>query len=50
MKKKWFFGWFNVKFLIKELVKLYSNEPSYFSKKKFNTEINFIVEHWVIFY
>jgi hypothetical protein len=46
MKKKWFFGWFNIKFLIKELVKLYSNEPSYFSKKRVESGIAFIVGQW----
>ena len=50
MKKKWFFGWFNVKFLIKELVKLYSNEPSYFSKKRVESGIAFIVGQWGMIY
>ena len=50
IKKKWFFGWFNVKFLIKELVKLYSNEPSYFSKKRVESGIAFIVGQWGMIY
>jgi len=50
MKKKWFFGWFNIKFLIKELVKLYSNEPSYFSKKRVESGIAFIVGQWGMIY
>ena len=50
MKKKWFFGWFNVKFLIKELVKLYSNEPSYFSKIRVESGIAFIVGQWGMIY
>ena len=50
MKNKWFFGWFNIKFLIKELVKLYSNEPSYFSKKRVESGIAFIVGQWGMIY
>ncbi len=50
MKSKWFFGWFNIKFLIKELVKLYSNEPSYFSKKRVESGIAFIVGQWGMIY
>ena len=50
MKKKWFFGWSNIKFLIKELVKLYSNEPSYFSKKRVESGIAFIVGQWGMIY
>ena len=50
MKKKWFFGWSNIKFLIKELIKLYSNEPSYFSKKRVESGIAFIVGQWGMIY
>lgn len=50
MKKKWFFGWSNIRFLIKELVKLYSNEPSYFSKKRVESGIAFIVGQWGMIY
>ena len=50
MKKKWFFGWLNIKFLIKELIKLYSNEPSYFSKKRGESGIAFIVGQWGMIY
>ena len=50
MKKKWFFGWSNIKFLIKELVKLYSDEPSYFSKKRVESGIAFIVGQWGMIY
>jgi hypothetical protein len=50
MKKKWFFGWLNIKFLIKELIKLYSNEPSYFSKKRVESGIAFIVGQWGMIY
>jgi hypothetical protein len=50
MKKKWFFGWSNIKFLIKELIKLYSNELSYFSKKRVESGIAFIVGQWGMIY
>lgn len=39
---KYFFGWQNIKWLIRELVKMYSNEPSYFSYKRFQTGVAFI--------
>lgn len=32
--KKYFFGWTNIKWFIRELGKLGSNEPSYFSQKR----------------
>ena len=50
MKKKWFFGWSNIKFLIKELVKLYSNGTSFFSKKRVESGIAFIVGQWGMVY
>jgi hypothetical protein len=50
MKNEWFFGWSNIKFLIKELIKLYSNEPSYFSKKRVESGIAFIVGQWGMIY
>ena len=50
MKKKWFFGWSNIKFLIKELVKLYSNGTSFFSKKRVESGIAFIVGQWGMIY
>lgn len=43
MKKKWFFGWTNLKWLIKELVNLYSNSSSFFSKKRIESGIAFLV-------
>jgi hypothetical protein len=50
MKNEWFFGWSNIKFLIKELIKLYSNEPSYFSKKRIESGIAFLVGQWGMIY
>lgn len=50
MKKKWFFGWTNIKWLIKELINLYSNSSSYFSKKRIESGIAFIVGQWGMIY
>lgn len=41
-----FFGWNNIKWLIRELGKIYSSEPSYFSKKRFESSIAFIIAQW----
>ena len=38
-----FFGWENFKWFVKEIVKLYSSKPSYFSKKRFESSIAFII-------
>lgn len=51
--KKYFFGWTNIKWFIKEMVNLISNKESYFSKKKFESHIAFIVLeygllHWLV--
>ena len=50
MKKKWFFGWTNIKWLIKELINLYSNSSSYFSKKRIESGIAFLVGQWGMVY
>ena len=36
-----FFGWDNWKFLITELIKIYSSKDSYFSKKRIESSIAF---------
>jgi len=46
MKKKYFFGWTNFKWLVKELVNMYSGKPSYFSKKRIESGLAFIVAQW----
>lgn len=48
--KKLFFGWTNVKWLIKELVNLYSNSSSFFSKKRIESGIAFLVGQWGMVY
>lgn len=50
MKKKWFLGWTNIKWLIKELINLYSNSSSFFSKKRIESGIAFIVGQWGMIY
>lgn len=50
MKKKWFFGWTNVKWLIKELINLYTTKDSFFSKKRIESGIAFIIGQWGMIY
>ena len=38
---KTFLGYTNIKFLIKEFIKLYSSQPSFFSKKRFESGMAF---------
>src|ERR1035437_7679268 len=38
---KTFIGYTNIKFVIKELIKMYSNQPSFFDRKKINEGIAF---------
>ncbi len=47
---KTFFGWTNLKWLIKQFIAIYSNEPSYFSKKRFESSMAFLGGYWVILY
>lgn len=41
-----FFGWKNIKWFVREIIKLYSNEDSYFSKKRIESGFAFIVLEW----
>lgn len=50
MEKKWFFGWSNLKWLIKELIKLYSVEISYLSKKRVESGVAFLVGQFGMIY
>lgn len=40
--KKYFFGWTNIKWAIKEFIKMYSHEPSYFSYNRFQVGTAFL--------
>lgn len=41
-----FIGWSNIKWLIKEIMNLYSDGPSHFSKKRIESGIAFIIAQW----
>lgn len=45
-KKKWFFGWENIKWFCKEIMNVYSSKPSYFSKKRLESGVAFIIAQW----
>lgn len=38
-----FFGWVNIKWAMREFLKVYSDEPSFFSKKRIESSIAFII-------
>lgn len=42
-KSKWFFGWTNIKWLIKELISVYSSKNSFFSKKRIESGVAFFI-------
>jgi hypothetical protein len=44
--KNWFFGWENIKWFIKEIGDMYSSKKSYFSKKRIESGVAFIVAQW----
>lgn len=49
--KKYFFGWSNIKKGITEFIKIYSHKPSFFSKKRIESGVAFIVAQWgMVFY
>ena len=50
MGKKYLFGWTNIKWLIKEFTKQYSDEKSYFSKKRVESGIAFLIGQWGMIY
>jgi len=46
MKNKYFFGWSNLKWWITELIKIYSSQDSYFSKKRIESGVAFLIAQW----
>ena len=48
--KKLFFGWENIKWLIREIKNLYTDKDSFFSKKRIESSISFIVGQWGMIY
>lgn len=43
MSNKYFFGWSNIKWFITEIINIYSNKESFFSKKRIESGFAFIV-------
>jgi hypothetical protein len=43
MKKKYFFGWENIKWAVREIVNMYSSQASFFSKKRIESGIAFAI-------
>ena len=44
--KKYFFGWGNIKKGITELIRIYSHKPSFFSKKRIESGVAFMIAQW----
>ena len=42
-KKTYFFGWNNIKKFITEIINIYSNKNSFFSKKRVESSVAFII-------
>jgi len=45
-KTKWFFGWSNIKWFFTEFMNIYSTKKSFFSKKRVESGIAFIIAQW----
>lgn len=50
MKKNYFLGWSNIKWLITEIGKMYSSKSSFFSKKRIESGVAFIIAQWGMIY
>ena len=50
MKTKYFFGWENIRWGIKELINIYSSKTSYFSKKRIESGFAFLIAQWGMVY
>jgi hypothetical protein len=48
--KKYFFGWSNIKLGIKEIIKIYSSKDSFFSKKRIESGVGFLIAEWGMVY
>lgn len=48
--KNLFFGWDNIKWFIKEIGNLYTGKESFFSKKRVESGIAFVVGQWGMIY
>ena len=47
---KTFIGWSNIKWLIKELINVYSNKKSFFSKKRIESGLAFMIGQFGMIY
>ena len=45
-EQKYFFGWTNIKWVVKEIMNIYSAKDSYFSKKRIESGIAFLIAQW----
>jgi hypothetical protein len=45
-KKIYFLGWTNLKWLLRELMDIYSTRKSFFSKKRVESGLAFIIAQW----
>jgi hypothetical protein len=50
MKTKYYFGWQNIKWFITEIMNIYSSKTSYFSKKRIESGIAFLIAQWGMIY
>lgn len=46
MSKKYFFGWENIRWGIKNIILIYSSKSSFFSKKRIESGIGFVIAEW----
>lgn len=46
IKGNFFFGWENIKWFIREIRNIYSSNKSFFSKKRIESGIAFIIAQW----
>ena len=48
--KKYLFGWTNIKWFIKEMVNLFTSKPTFFSKKRIESGLAFIIAQFGMVY
>lgn len=44
--RKYFFGWENIRWGIKNIILIYSSKSSFFSKKRIESGIGFVIAEW----
>lgn len=45
-KKKYFFGWENIKWFLREVLNMYTPTKSFFSKKRLESGAAFVIAQW----